>query len=148
MDVDYIGALHAIRPSQRQSPIEAGIGWAVGLKKPSYFVGKRALIREKAERRSRHILIGLEIEGRKPAPGAFLYADKHARTEIGLTTSALWSPSLKKNLAFARVQPEFIEPGRQMWIEIWYPKESKIERSMVRCWARNRMFFDPPRKKA
>ena len=69
VDVDYIGALHAIRPSQRQSPIEAGIGWAVGLKKPSYFVGKRALIREKAERRSRHILIGLEIEGRKPAPG-------------------------------------------------------------------------------
>ncbi|HEY8017163.1 MAG TPA: aminomethyltransferase family protein, partial [Dongiaceae bacterium] len=82
VDVDYIGALHAIRPSQRQSPIEAGIGWAVGLKKASYFVGKRALIREKAERSSRHILIGLEIEGRKPAPGAFLYADKQARTEI------------------------------------------------------------------
>ena len=147
VDVDYIGALHAIRPSQRQSPIEAGIGWAVGLKKQSYFVGKRALIREKAEGRSRHILVGLEIEGRKPAPGAFLYADKQARTEIGLTTSALWSPSLKKNIAFARVQPDFIQPGRQMWIEIWYPKESKIERSMVRCWARNRMFFDPPRKK-
>jgi aminomethyltransferase len=35
-----------------------------------------------------------------------------------------------------------------MWTEIWYPKEHKIERSMVKCWATNRMFFDPPRKKA
>ncbi|HEX4571631.1 MAG TPA: aminomethyltransferase family protein, partial [Dongiaceae bacterium] len=148
VDVDYIGALHALRPSQRQSPIEAGIGWAVALKKPGYFAGKRALQREKAEGRSRHILIGIEVEGRKPAAGAFLYADRAAKTEIGLTTSALWSPSLKKNIAFARVPPRFAEPGRQMWVEIWYPKEKKIERSMVRCWARNRMFFDPPRKKA
>jgi aminomethyltransferase len=148
VDVDYIGALQALRPSQRQSPIEAGIGWAVALKKPGYFAGKRALQREKAEGRSRHILIGIEVEGRKPAAGAFLYADRAAKTEIGLTTSALWSPSLKKNIAFARVPPRFAEPGRQMWVEIWYPKEKKIERSMVRCWARNRMFFDPPRKKA
>jgi hypothetical protein len=35
-----------------------------------------------------------------------------------------------------------------MWIEIWYNKEHKIERSMVRCWATNRMFYDPPRKSA
>jgi len=147
VDVDYIGALHAIRPTQRQSPFEAGIGWAVGLKKACHFVGKRALLREKAEGSSRHILTGIEIEGRKPAPGAFVYADKEARIEIGLTTSALWSPTLKKNIAFAQLPPAFAETGRQMWIEIWYPKEKKIERSMVRCWARNRMFFDPPRKK-
>jgi aminomethyltransferase len=147
VDVDYIGALHAIRPSQRQSPIEAGIGWTVSLKKAAHFVGKRALARERAEGSSRHILIGIEIEGRKPAPGAFLYADREARTELGLTTSAMWSSTLKKNIAFARVPPDYAEPGRQMWIEIWYNKEKKIERSMVRCWARNRMFYDPPRKK-
>ena len=147
VDVDYLGAPHALRPSQRLSPIEAGIGWAVGFKKPGHFVGKRALLREKAEGLSRHILVGIEIEGRKPAAGAFLYADRAARREIGLTTSALWSPLLKKNIAFARVPPAFAVPGREMWIEIWYPKEQKIERSMVRCWTRNRMFFDPPRKK-
>jgi len=106
------------------------------------------LQKEKAEGRSRHILIGIEVEGRKPAAGAFLYTDRAAKTEIGLTTSALWSPNLKKNIAFARVPPGFAAPGGQMWVEIWYPKEKKIERSMVRCWARNRVFFDPPRKKA
>jgi aminomethyltransferase len=147
IDVDYVGAMHAIRPSQRQSPIEAGIGWVVGFKKPAYFVGKRALQREKGENLSRHILVGIEIEGRKPAPRAFLYADQAGKRELGLTTSAIWSPLLKKNIAFARVPPAFAALGSQMWIEIWYPKEQKIERSMVRCWTRNRMFFDPLRKK-
>jgi aminomethyltransferase len=148
VDADYTGAHHAVRPTNRVSPIEAGIGWAVGLKKDQYFVGKRALQKEKAEGSSRHILIGVEIEGRKPAPGAFLYADQAAKHELGLTTSAMWSPLLKKNIAFAKVPPSFAKPGTEMWTEIWYPKEHKIERSMVKCWAANRMFFDPPRKKA
>jgi aminomethyltransferase len=148
VDADYTGSHHAIRPTNRVSPFEAGIGWAVGLKKDAYFVGKRALQHEKAENLSRHILIGIEIEGRKPAPGAFLYADQAAKHELGLTTSAMWSPLLKKNIAFAKVPPSFTKPGTQMWIEIWYPKEHKIERSMVKCWATNRMFFDPLRKKA
>jgi aminomethyltransferase len=147
VDADYIGAMHAIRLSQRQSPIEAGIGWAVGFKKQGYFIGKRALIREKTLGTSRHILVGIEIEGRKPAPGAFLYADRAAKQEIGLTTSALWSPVLKKNIAFAQVPPAFAEIGRQMWVEIWYAKERKIERQMMACRTANRMFFDPPRKK-
>ena len=147
VDADYIGAMHAVRLTQRQSPIEAGIGWAVGFKKPAYFIGKRALIREKTQGLSRHILVGIEIEGRKPAPGAFLYADKAAKQEIGLTTSALWSPMLKKNIAFAQVPPAFAAPASEIWIEIWYPKEKKIERSMMRCRTANRMFFDPPRKK-
>lgn len=147
VDADYIGAHHAIRPTQRISPFEAGIGWAVALKKESYFVGKRALQKEKAEGTSRFILCGVEIEGRKPAPGAFLYADQKGTKELGLTTSAMWSPLLKKNLSFAQLPPAFSKPGTEMWIEIWYPKEKKIERSMMKCWTRNRMFFDPPRKK-
>ena len=147
VDADYIGAMHAIRPTQRISPYEAGIGWAVSLKKDAYFTGKRALSREKGEGLSRHILTGIEIEGRKPAAGSFLYADRAGKQELGLTTSAMWSPVLKKNIAFARLPPRYAAPGQQLWIEIWYPKEQKIERSMVRCWTRNRMFFDPPRKK-
>ena len=148
VDVDYFAANYAVRPTQRKSPYEAGIGWTVNLKKDCYFVGKRALQREKAQNLSRHILIGLEIEGRKPAAGSFLYADKPGKQELGLTTSAIWSPTLKKNIAYARVPPAYAKPGTQMWTEIWYPKEMKIERSMVRCWATNRMFYDPPRKKA
>ena len=70
--------MRSARPSAK-SRIEAGIGWAVGLKKEAYFVGKRALQQEKAEGTSRHILMGIEVEGRKPAHGAFLYADQAAK---------------------------------------------------------------------
>jgi aminomethyltransferase len=92
--------------------------------------------------------MGLEVEGRKPANGAFLYADQAAKQEIGLTTSGMWSPILKKSIAFARVPPAYAKPGTEIWTEIWYPKEKKIERLMARCTVTNRMFFDPPRKKA
>jgi aminomethyltransferase len=148
VDADYIAANHAVRPAQRQSPYECGIGWTVDLKKDAYFVGKRALRKEKTDNLSRHVLIGIEIEGRKPAPGSFLYADRAGKREIGMTTSAAWSPTLKKNIAYARLPAAYAAPGTQVWIEIWHPKELKIERSMVRCWAANRMFYDPPRKKA
>lgn len=148
VDVDYTSALHALRPSNRMSPYELGIGWTVNLNKPGYFVGKRALKKEKEQGLSRHVLIGIEIEGRKPAPGSFLYADQPGKVELGLTTSATWSSTLKKNIAYARVPQAYAKPGTEMWIEIWYGKEHKIERSMVRCWAANRMFYDPPRKSA
>ncbi len=148
IDVDYSGALQALRPTNRMSPYELGIGWTVNLNKPGYFVGKRALKREKNESLSRYVLTGVEVEGRKPAAGAFLYADRAGKTELGLTTSACWSPTMKKNIAFARVPTAYGKPGTQMWIEIWYHKEHKIERSMVRCRAANRMFFDPLRKSA
>ena len=148
IDADYSGALHALRPSNRMSPYELGIGWTVNLNKQGYFVGKRALKKEKEHGLSRHVLTGIEIEGRKPAPSSFLYADHPGKHELGLTTSAVWSPTLKKNIAYARVPTAYAKPGIQMWIEIWYGKEHKIERSMVRCWAANRMFYDPPRKSA
>jgi aminomethyltransferase len=90
------------------------------------------------------ILVDVDYIGAKHA----IRPTKPGKQELGLTTSAMWSPHLKKNLAFAKVPPAYAKPGTEMWIEIWYGKEQKIERSMVKCWARNRMFFDPPRKKA
>lgn len=59
----------------------------------------------------------------------------------------MWSPLLK-NIAFAKVPPAYAKLGTRMWIEIWYPKEHKIERRMVKCRTTNRMFYDPPRKKS
>jgi aminomethyltransferase len=148
IDNDYIGALHTIRPSQRQSPFELGIGWAVSLGKPAHFVGRRALKREKEAASSRHILVGIDIEGRKPAQGQFLYADEAGSQEIGLTASGIWSPTLKKNIAFARVPPAYAGLGTELWIEIWYPKEHKIEKTMTRCRVVKRMFLDWPRRTA
>jgi len=78
--------------SQRQSPIEAGIGWAVGFKSRPIFIGKPRTDQGE-DRPVGHILVGIEIEGRKPAPGAFLYADRAAKHMRSALDSALWSPT-------------------------------------------------------
>ncbi len=143
VNVDFIGANEALRPSQKRSPYELGLGWAVNLRKP-YFVGKRALAAERAAGRPRRALVGLEIDGRKPAVDAFLYAGKR---EVGRTTSAIWSPTLKKNIAIATVDGPWADLGTALQVEIWHPKELKIERSLVACRVVPRPFYDPPRRK-
>ncbi|WP_119458569.1 aminomethyltransferase family protein [Rhodospirillaceae bacterium SYSU D60014] len=145
VNVDFISATYALRPSQKRSPYELGLGWAVNLKKDGYFIGKRALLAERKAATPRRALVGLEIDGRKPAVDAFIYAGKR---EVGRTTSAIWSPTLKKNIAIASIAGDQALPGTELGIEIWHPKELKIERSMVGCRVVHRPFYDPPRKKA
>jgi aminomethyltransferase len=48
-------------------------------------------------------LVGLDIEGNKPAHNALLYADAQRQREIGSVTSAIWSPTCKRNIALAMV---------------------------------------------
>jgi hypothetical protein len=45
------------------------------------------------------------------------------------------------------VQPGFIEPGRQMWIEIWYPKDRRSAQHGPLLGPQPHV-LDPPRKKA
>jgi aminomethyltransferase len=59
-----------------RSPYEIGMGWLVHLNKESYFIGKRALKEEKENGTTERILVGLDIEGDKPAHGAVIYNKK------------------------------------------------------------------------
>jgi aminomethyltransferase len=67
IDVDYTAANHAWVESQKSSPLEMGLDWAVHLDKPGYFVGRRALEREQREG-SAWKLMGFEVdwEGMEP----------------------------------------------------------------------------------
>ena len=86
-------------------------------------------------------LVGVTMQ--EPGVSRIVEVDIEAAMEFARKQA----PLLKKNIAFAQVPPAFAQLGREMWVEIWYPKEKKIERQMMRCWTANRMFFDPPRKK-
>jgi aminomethyltransferase len=82
------------------TPLEAGIGWAVKLKKDD-FIGKDALVRLKSEGVPRKIVC-LEVTGRGIArQGASVLCDGR---EIGRVTSGTFSPTLKKPLAMALVE--------------------------------------------
>ena len=81
------------------TPLEAGIGWAVKLKKED-FIGRDALVLQKGEGVPRRIVC-LEITGRGIArQGARVLSGGR---DVGLVTSGTFSPTLKKPLAMALV---------------------------------------------
>src|SRR5688572_8544752 len=61
IDVDYTASTHAWIEGQKTSPLEMGLDWAVALDKPGYFVGRRALEREKKDG-SAWKLVGFEVD--------------------------------------------------------------------------------------
>jgi aminomethyltransferase len=145
VNADFIGAEHCLRPSQRRSPYELGFAWLVDLKKPGYFVGRRALEREQAAGGPRRRLVGLDVKGNKPAEDSFLYAGKK---EVGRVTSAFWSPTCKRNIALATIEAGHERLGTMLEADIWTTKELKIERTMMPARVVQRPFYDPPHKKA
>ncbi len=92
--------------SEEITPLEAGIGWAVKLKKGD-FVGREALRRQKEAGVPRR-LIGLEVEGRAIArQGAPV---RSSGLPAGVVTSGNFSPTLRTSLALALVAAEAAGP--------------------------------------
>ncbi len=80
---------------------ESGLGFAVDLNKKS-FIGKEAL--ERNSQSTRKKLIGLSIDANEiPVHGSPIYAGRH---QIGVITSATYSPELEKTIALARIAIE------------------------------------------
>jgi aminomethyltransferase len=88
------------------SPLEAGIGWAVKLKKKAGFVGQTALQRQKEAGVPRKIIC-LEMTGRGIARQDARVL--HEGRDVGYVTSGTHSPTLKKALAMALVDADVPE---------------------------------------
>jgi hypothetical protein len=152
IDVDYVSARKALIESQKSSPFELGLGWAVDLKKER-FVGRSALA-EEARREPQWQFVGLEIDwnsleglyadlGLAPQlPGAAWRMSVPAYAggeQAGYATSGGWSPLLKKYIALAHLQSRWAAAGTQLEIEL------TVEHRRKRATARvvPRPFFDP-----
>ena len=142
--VDFAPALHTVRPDNTRSPFELGLGWLVDFDKP-VFNGRRALLKEKRDG-SRYALVKLDIEDNKPAQHAYVYDTREKN--IGWVTSAMWSPSAKKNIALATVDAAHGKPGNRMLVEIYYQRELAWHRKMARAKVVSDPFWDPPRRRA
>ena len=143
-NTDFIAADHAVRPTRPRSPFELGLDWLVDFDK-GHFVGRRALLRER-ETGPRYRLVGLDVEGSKPAHDALIYHGK-AR-QVGMVTSAMWSPTAKRNIALATLEAAAADKADGLWAEIYVNKEIKWEKTAARCRIVARPFFDPPRRRA
>ncbi len=143
-NADFVAADHAVRPTRPRSPFELGLDWLVDFEK-GFFVGRRALLRER-EAGARYRLVGLDIEGRKPAHDALVYHGKSR--QVGMVTSAMWSPTAKRNIALATLDAAAADKADGLWVEIYVNKEMKWEKTAARCRIVARPFFDPPRRRA
>jgi len=132
IEVDYTSTNHAWIEPQKSSPYELGLDWTVALDKPGYFVGRRALEREKREG-SAWRLVGLEIEwngmerlfadvGLPPQiPGMAIRASLPVfagGAQVGYASTSSWSPLLKKYIALAHLRKPHYEPGTDVRMEV------------------------------
>jgi aminomethyltransferase len=127
-----------------------------------YFVGRDALIAEKANGTSRWNTVGIELdvtyiekyyrEFRMPlhlptrswSGPVPIYSDEAQDDLIGRGTSGMWSPLLKKYIVIARVPPRHAELGARFFIEEMIEARAfSIPAKVVEM-----PFFDPPRKRA
>ena len=158
IEADYTSARHAVIADQAYSPFEIGLGRMVTFDKAE-FVGKRALVQERANGGPPRKLVGLElawagieamfasqgltpsvspIASREPVP---VYAD---RKQVGRITSSTWSPTLKQMIALASVGASFAKPGTELWAE-W---TVEAHRGKVAATVVELPFLNPPRKRA
>jgi aminomethyltransferase len=140
---DFMVAEFAIRPGSTRSPFELGLSWLVDLSKP-VFNGRQALLEEK-ERGSRHTFVKLNINGNKPAHGAYLY--NQSGKKIGTVTSAMFSPSAKANIAFASLHEPWKKGKDKIIAEIYYQKDLEWNKVMEEATIVTKPFYDPERKR-
>jgi aminomethyltransferase len=145
-NVDFVSSERTLRVGTERTPIELGLGWLVDFNK-GHFTGRRALLDEQ-RRAPRRRLVGLDIEGNKPAHNALLYADKAGKHQVGSVTSATWSPTCKRNIALAMLDAPHMRTGRSIWAEIYFSRELVWERRMARAQVVERPFFAPERRRA
>ncbi|HWX79860.1 MAG TPA: aminomethyltransferase family protein [Steroidobacteraceae bacterium] len=143
---DFVSAEHTIRIGTDRSPLELGLGWLVDFNK-GHFTGRRALLDER-QRGPQRQLVGLDVAGNKPAHNALLYKDHGGKREIGHVSSAVWSPTCKRNIGLAMVDAPHFKIGSTVWAEIYLSRELVWERRMSHAQVVERPFFAPERRRA
>jgi len=157
IEVDYTSTRQAWIEAQKSTPLQLGLDWAVDLEKKEYFVGRRALEREKLVGPAWK-LMGLEIEwnplerqfsdlGLPPQiPFIAMRASlpvMAGNVQVGYVSSSSWSPLLKKYIALAHLQKPYFEPGTMVRMEVTV----EHVRQYVPARVVKLPFYEPPWKK-
>jgi aminomethyltransferase len=139
--MEFNEALKTVNFEYDHTPLELDLAWLVDFKKP-HFNGRGALLRQQQVGVKRKLL-KLDIEGNKTTQESILYNNKACSHEIGYVTSAMWSPAVKANIAFAFVDTNAL--GGEIWAEIYHYRELRPQRKMALCTVRDKPFWVHPR---
>jgi aminomethyltransferase len=109
--------LHGNDISEERTPLEAGLSWAVAMDTGGEFIGREALVRQKADGiPSRLWGLRMKESGRIPRPHYPVFADGE---QVGETTSGTFSPTLRIGIAMAYLSPrERFAAGDEVEIDI------------------------------
>ena len=119
-------------------PFEAGIAFTVPAKKEEDYIGKAALENRRANPQRK--LVGIEIAGNeKPSHGDPVFV---GRAQVGIVTSAMRSPLLKKTLAFARVDVTHSALETALEVGRLDGKQKRLKATVVPF-----PFYDPEKKR-
>lgn len=100
--------------TEQTHPFQAGLGHACYL--AGYDFPGRDALKRLAEEPVELTLVGLELEGRRPArEGCAVFAEGR---QVGRTTSGSYSPTLEKPIALGYVSPEHAPPGVELTIDV------------------------------
>ncbi len=158
IEVDYTSTNHAWIEPQKSSPFELGLDWTVNLDKQGYFVGRRALEREKRQG-SAWKLMGLEVEWNgmerlfadvslpPQIPGLAVRASLpvfYGSAQVGYASTATWSPLLKKYIALAHLQKPYFGIGMNVRMEVTVEHHRQHAPAKVV----KLPFYEPPQKRS
>ncbi len=164
--VDYVSSHHAVIESQKSSPFEIGLGWAVSPRKAE-FIGRRALLKER-QTGSEWAFVGVQydwpalerlfaeedlpprVAGRASRSAVPVYESGNpGRTglssgHVGQITSHTFSPILKQYVGIGTILTPHARLGERVDVEVTV----EFKRKLCPATIVPTPFFDPPRKKA
>ena len=97
------------------SPLEAGLGWVIKLKKTDAFVGQKPLINQKDKGLTQK-LVGVKLMDRGVPRSHYQVLNDGA--SVGEVTSGTFSPTLNTGVALCNVPTELSKPGTRLDIAI------------------------------
>jgi len=113
MEMGY--ALYGQEIDADHSPLEAGLGWVIKLKKTNAFVGQEALKNQKDKGLAQK-LVGVKLTDRG-VPRSH-YKVLHEGQPVGEVTSGTFSPTLNTGVALCNVPTALSKPGTRLDIAI------------------------------
>jgi len=108
MEMKY--ALYGNDIDETTNPLEAGLGWITALDKGE-FIGREALLKVKAEKPTRRLIVFEMLERGIPRQGYELRIDDQP---VGIVTSGTQSPTLGKGIGLGYVQMGKHKSGQQL----------------------------------
>jgi len=131
--------------SDEDTPLEAGLGFAIAWDKPRDFIGRAALEAQRQEPRT-HRLVQFRLED----PDVLAYHDEPIRRDgelVGRVTSAMWSYTEDRCLAMGYVtHPTAADPEPQAVTKSWLDAGSfdiEIAGRRIAATPSIRSFYDP-----